>query len=146
MAQTYCAINPWLCLIFSVKYRQGLKTFFKQNISQKNVHATILKGNIMGYDQHTVPDTVAVEPTFVAFLIAHANIRPWPLVPFFQIPLKNSELKTTHNTFRAFFRQPFLVCLTEFELLGDSVHMLSFDDLSKLNVIFVYNMKQFGSH
>ena len=24
MAQAYCAINPWLCLIFSVKYRQGL--------------------------------------------------------------------------------------------------------------------------
>ena len=30
----------------------------------KNVHAT---GN-MGYDQYTVPDTVAVELTFVAFL------------------------------------------------------------------------------
>ena len=34
---------------------------------RKNVHATIPKGN-MGYDQYTVPDTVAVEPTFVAFL------------------------------------------------------------------------------
>ena len=33
----------------------------------KNVHATILKGN-MGYDQYTVPDTVAVKPTFVAFI------------------------------------------------------------------------------
>ena len=33
----------------------------------KNVHTTIPKGN-MGYDQYTVPDTVAVEPTFVAFL------------------------------------------------------------------------------
>ena len=33
----------------------------------KTVHATIPKGN-MGYDQYTVPDTVAVEPTFVAFL------------------------------------------------------------------------------
>ena len=31
------------------------------------MHATILKGN-MGYDQYTVPGTVAVEPTFVAFL------------------------------------------------------------------------------
>ena len=29
-------------------------------------HATIPKGN-MGYDQYTVPDTVAVETTFVAF-------------------------------------------------------------------------------
>ena len=40
-----------------------------------------------------------------------ANIRPWPLVPFFQISLKNIELETTHNTFRDwhvhFFRQPF---------------------------------------
>ena len=33
----------------------------------KNVHATIPKGN-MGYNQYIVPDTVAVEPTFVAFL------------------------------------------------------------------------------
>ena len=35
----------------------------------KNVQAAIPKGN-MGYDQYTVPDTstVAVEPTFVAFL------------------------------------------------------------------------------
>ena len=33
----------------------------------KSVHATIPKGK-MGYDQYTVPDTVAVEPTFVAFL------------------------------------------------------------------------------
>ena len=32
----------------------------------KNVHETILKG--MGYYQYTDPDTVAVEPTFVAFL------------------------------------------------------------------------------
>ena len=45
------------------------------------------------------------------FPLARANIRPRPLVPFFQISLKNSELKTTHNTFRGcrvhFFRQPF---------------------------------------
>ena len=33
----------------------------------KNVPATIPKGN-MGYAQYTVPDTVAVETTFVAFL------------------------------------------------------------------------------
>ena len=33
----------------------------------KHVHATISKSN-MGYDQYTVPDTVAAEPTFVAFL------------------------------------------------------------------------------
>ena len=31
------------------------------------MHVTITKGN-MGYEQYAVPDTVAVEPTFVAFL------------------------------------------------------------------------------
>ena len=42
----------------------------EHSISRKvvgeNVHVTIPKGN-MGYDQYSVPDTVAVEPTFVAF-------------------------------------------------------------------------------
>ena len=38
-----------------------------EKIVGKDVHATIPKGN-MGYVQYTVPDTVAVEPTFVAFL------------------------------------------------------------------------------
>ena len=40
---------------------------FREWLSEKNVHVTISKGN-MGYDQYTVPDIVAVEPTFVAFL------------------------------------------------------------------------------
>ena len=40
---------------------------FRGRLSGKNVHATIPKGN-MGYAQYTVPDTVAVEPSFVAFL------------------------------------------------------------------------------
>ena len=40
---------------------------FRERLSEKNVHATIPKGD-MGYDQYTFPDTVAVEPTFVAFL------------------------------------------------------------------------------
>ena len=38
-----------------------------RKVVEKNVHATIPKGN-MGYYQFTVPDTVAVEPTFVTFL------------------------------------------------------------------------------
>ena len=40
---------------------------FSREVVGKNVHETIQKGN-MGYDQYTVPDTAAVEPTFVAFL------------------------------------------------------------------------------
>ena len=42
-------------------------TATSRKVVRKNVNATIPKGN-MGYDQYTVPDTVAVEPTFVAFL------------------------------------------------------------------------------
>ena len=38
-----------------------------RKVVEKKVHATIPKGN-MGYYQFTVPDTVAVEPTFVTFL------------------------------------------------------------------------------
>ena len=41
--------------------------FYSRKVVGKNEHATIPKGN-MGYAQYTVPDTVAVEPTFVAFL------------------------------------------------------------------------------
>ena len=45
--------------------------FLYRSISRKvvgkNVYATIQKGN-MGYNQFTVPDTVAFEPTFVVFL------------------------------------------------------------------------------
>ena len=38
-----------------------------RKVVRKNVPATISKSN-MGYDQYTVPDTVAVVPTFPAFL------------------------------------------------------------------------------
>ena len=54
---------------------------------------------------------VAVEFICQCFPLALANICPWPQVPFFQISVKKSELKTTHNTFWDcrvhFFRQPF---------------------------------------
>ena len=42
-------------------------TAISRKVVAKTVHATIAKGN-KGYDQRLVPDTVAVEPTFVAFL------------------------------------------------------------------------------
>ena len=42
-------------------------TAISRKVVGKNVHATIPKGN-MEYDQYTVPDTIAVDPTFVAFL------------------------------------------------------------------------------
>ena len=42
-------------------------TAISRKVIGKNVHATIPKGN-MGYDQDTVPDTVAVETNLVTFL------------------------------------------------------------------------------
>ena len=57
-------------LLFESEYlqeKQHLFTLISRKVVGKNVHATIPKGN-MGYDQYTVPDTVAVEPNFVAFL------------------------------------------------------------------------------
>ena len=57
---------------FSKQYRNArtvdfLKVRLVEAIFRKNVHATIPRGS-MGYVQYTVPDTVVVEPTFVAFL------------------------------------------------------------------------------
>ena len=42
-------------------------TAISRKVVGKNVHAEIPKGNL-GYDQYAVSDTVAVKPTFVAFL------------------------------------------------------------------------------
>ena len=50
---------------YGVRYM--VHTAISRKVVGKNTHATIPKGN-MGYDRYTVPDTVAVEPTFVAFL------------------------------------------------------------------------------
>ena len=62
-------------VIFSgFRYMKGRGAFHQlkyraisRKVVGKNVQATIPKGN-MGYDQYTVPNTAAVEPTFVAFL------------------------------------------------------------------------------
>ena len=58
----------YTCMLFSplTSFRPRLQ-LFRGRLSEKNVYATIPKGNI-GYVQYTVPDTVSVEPTFVAFL------------------------------------------------------------------------------
>ena len=67
----------------------------------------------MGYDQYTVPDDGSCQPHFCCFPLALANIMSMAgLVLFFQISLKNSGLKTSHNTYQDcrvhFFGQPFL--------------------------------------
>ena len=46
---------------------RGRIQLLREGLSEKKVNATIPKGNV-GYDQYAVPDTVPVEPTFVAFL------------------------------------------------------------------------------
>ena len=83
---------------------------FRERLSEKNVHATIPNGN-MGYDHYTVPDDCSCRTCLCCFPLALADICPWSLVPFFQISLKNSVLKTTHHTYRDcrvhFFQQPF---------------------------------------
>ena len=62
------------------------------------MHATIPKGN-MGYDQYTVPDTVAQSNLLLFLFLAPTNTRPWPLVSFFQTSLNESAFKTTHVPF-----------------------------------------------
>ena len=44
-----------------------LDTAISRKVVGKNAQATIPKRN-MGYDRHTVPEIVAVEPPFAAFL------------------------------------------------------------------------------
>ena len=51
-----------LLLFFNVLY-----TAISRKVVGKNVHATIPRGN-MGYDQYTVPDSVVVKTSFIAFL------------------------------------------------------------------------------
>ena len=55
------------CIVLSNFLSDALYTAISRTVVVKNVHATIPKG-YMGYHQYTAPDTVAVEPTFVAFL------------------------------------------------------------------------------
>ena len=94
----------------TICYTRSGYTAISRKVVAKTVYATIPKGN-MGYDQYSCSWHCSCRTYFCCFPLALANILPWPLVPFFEISLKNSELKTTHNTFRDcrvhFFRQPF---------------------------------------
>ena len=52
----------------------SIYTAISGKVVGKYVHSIILKDN-MGYDQYTVPDTVAFEPTFVGLssIASHAS-------------------------------------------------------------------------
>ena len=55
----------------------NLYTAISRKVVGKSVHAAIPKGN-MGYDQYTVPDTVAVEPTLL--LLSFSTRKHTPMV------------------------------------------------------------------
>ena len=84
-----------------------LDTVISRKVVGKNAQATIPKGN-MGYDQYTVPEIVAVEPVFVAFLTSTHKQTSMASRANLSNFLKSSELKTTHNTFRDCFVHVFL--------------------------------------
>ena len=63
----YLVLQPRFIRLPRVRNSLWSHTAISRKVVGKNVHATIPKGN-MGYVQYTVPDTEAVEPTFVAFL------------------------------------------------------------------------------
>ena len=124
----------------------AINTVISRKVVGKNVHATIPKGN-MGYAQYTVSDDCSSRTYFCCFPLALANICPWTPVPFFQISLKNSALKTTHNTFRDcrvyFFRQPFSkqlyiqYCAKEMQT--------KFSEISKITRISAIKLRTFVS-
>ena len=96
-----------------------LYTAISRKVVGNNMHAIIPKGN-MGYDQYTVPDTVAVEPAFVAFL-KHSQTYIHGLSCHFhlQVSLKNFELKNTQylsGLSRALFQTNFLEIAVQFNL------------------------------
>ena len=62
---------------------------FRERLSEKHVNATIPKGD-MGYDQFTVPETVAVELTLLLSLTTrkHTSMASRAILPnFFEKPL-----------------------------------------------------------
>ena len=93
-----------------VEYFTILYTAISRKVVGKNVHATIPEGN-MGYDRYTVPDDCSCRTYFVPFRQRSQTHFHGLSCQFFQISLKNRELKTTHNAFQDcrvhFSRQPF---------------------------------------
>ena len=73
-------------------------TAISRQVVGENVHVTVPKSSMIKL--YTVPDNSSCWAYFCCFPLALANMLcPWPLVPFFQISLKNmySELKATHT-------------------------------------------------
>ena len=81
-----CCVSFCICLyIFYTFVLLGCENhfniqLFRERLSQRNVHATIPKGN-MGYDQYSVPDDCSCRTYFCCFPLALANTFPWPFLP-----------------------------------------------------------------
>ena len=60
--------GPWegYRLPLRAHQRETSGTRQSRNVVEKNVHATVIPKGNMGYDQYTVPDTVAVKHTPMA--------------------------------------------------------------------------------
>ena len=72
-------------------------TAISRKVVGENVHATIPKGNY-GICSIHCSWHCSCRTYFCCFPLALADIYPRPLLPFFQISLKNSELKITHRS------------------------------------------------
>ena len=85
------------------------------------------------------------------FPLALTNVCPWTLMPFFQISLENSDLKTTHNTFRDccehFFQQPSLVIDTFiYDYTCPRFDKLGLEQRSWSQDLHIVNNSAFKSH
>ena len=69
LSRTLISMARWSLIAAIIFWLRSINSCSRK-VVWKNVHLTIPKGN-MGYAQYTVPDTVVVEPTFVAFLCMH---------------------------------------------------------------------------
>ena len=94
--------KDFFCLDWwSLKREQKFKSWVENTaISRKVVKKICMRQSWKVIrDQYTVPNDCSCQTYLCCFPLALANISPWPPVPFFQMYLKNSALKITHNTF-----------------------------------------------
>ena len=111
----YCILHFFPCNLAHVGIQfNAVYTAISRKVVAKTVRATIPKGN-MGYDQYTSL-FLTLQLSNLLLLLSfstrkHMSVASRALVPLFEISLKTSDLKTTHNTFRDcrvhFFREPF---------------------------------------
>ena len=98
-------------LTYSCQSRLPSHTFtaISREVVGKNVHATIPKGN-MRYDQYTVPGTVTVKNSFVAFLSTrkHTSMASRAILSnFCEEQRTQNHPQSLSGLSRALFRRPF---------------------------------------